>query len=147
MAFCALGMPDLPEGAPGVHGTVAGKPETRGRGGFTGVAADDYRYKVPQLYNLTDAGFLGHGGTFRSVREVVEYVLAGVPANPAVPPSQLAPEFRPIALPRGAVDDLVAFLEEALRDPDLSRYLPESLPSGSCFPNNDPQTREDLGFD
>lgn len=30
--------------------------------------ADMYCFKVPQLYNLKDAGFLGHGGSFCSVK-------------------------------------------------------------------------------
>jgi hypothetical protein len=42
------------------------------------------------------------------------------------------------------IDLLTAFLTTALRDPELDRYVPERLPSGACFPNNDPQSREDL---
>jgi cytochrome c peroxidase len=43
------------------------------------------------------------------------------------------------------IEDLVAFLKNGLYDPDLIRYQPESIPSGQCFPNNDPVSREDLG--
>ena len=45
------------------------------------------------------------------------------------------------------IDDLVAFLENGLNDPDLERYAPDYILSGNCFPNNDPQSRIDLGCD
>ncbi len=143
MAFYALAMPDL-EG-PGVYGTSPDKAENLGRGGFTKVEADNYKFKVPQLYNLKDSPFLGHGGTFRSVREVVEYKNAAIPANAAVPSSQLAAQFQPLNLTSDEIEDLTAFIENALRDPDLERYNPSALPSGFCFPNNDVRTRSDLG--
>ena len=71
MEFYALGMGDLL--GEGVHRNNKEDPAHRGRGGFTGKAEDDYTFKVPQLYNLKDSPFYGHGGTFRSVREVIEY--------------------------------------------------------------------------
>ena len=44
------------------------------------------------------------------------------------------------------VQQLTDFVENALYDPDLMRYVPDSLPSKLCFPNNDTQTRVDLNF-
>jgi cytochrome c peroxidase len=143
MTFYAIGAPDLD--GPGVYGDVVGKAENKGRGGFTGRAEDMFKFKTPQLYNLKDSPFYGHGGTFNTVREVVEYKNSGIPSNPDVPASQLAPQFQPLNLTAAEVDDLVAFVENGLYDPQLSRYLPTSLPSGNCFPNNDPGTRADLG--
>ncbi|MDG1296078.1 MAG: hypothetical protein P8P48_02990, partial [Saprospiraceae bacterium] len=32
---------------------------------------------------------------------------------------------------------LLDFLKYALRDPELERYIPTSVLSGNCFPNND----------
>lgn len=49
-----------------------------GRGGLTGDPVDNYKFKVPQLCNLADIGVFCHGGSFTSVREVVEYKNAGV---------------------------------------------------------------------
>ncbi len=139
MAFYALGMPDLQ--GPDVLGVV---PESRGRGAFLGDAAEDFKFKVPGLYNLKDAPFYGHGGAFETLREVVEYYNAGVPARP-LPEGRLVSRFRPLGLTPAEVDDLVTFLSEALYDPDLMRYVPDALPSGQCTPANDTRSRADLG--
>ncbi|NND06625.1 MAG: cytochrome-c peroxidase [Saprospiraceae bacterium] len=143
MEFHALGMPDL--NGPGVYGTSPDKAENRGRGGFTGNPADNYKFKVPQLYNLKDSPFFGHGGTFTSVREIIAYKNAAQPANSAVPASQLAEEFIPLDLSEEEINDLTLFVENALYDADLFRYEPALLPSGNCFPNNDVGTKNDLG--
>ncbi|RMG57488.1 MAG: cytochrome-c peroxidase, partial [Bacteroidetes bacterium] len=55
MEFHALGMPDLSGSR--VHQVSADDPAHRGRGGFTGDPADDFKFKVPQLYNLKDSPF------------------------------------------------------------------------------------------
>jgi cytochrome c peroxidase len=150
MTFHALGMGDLDDAAdPRVHleafgGTVPDDVR-RGRGGFTGLSVDDYKFKTPQLYNLKDSPHYGHGSTFSTIREIVEYKNAGVSENPRVPPSQLSESLRPLGLTETEVDDLVAFLEDALYDPYLMRYVPLSLPSGNCTPVNDAQARTDLG--
>jgi cytochrome c peroxidase len=153
MEFHALGMNDLDECYDpgrvnlGPFGGDVPDAVRRGRGGFTGRPEDDYAFKVPQLYNLLDSPFYGHGGSFRSIAEVVDYLNAGRPENPAVPAGLLAEEFVPLKLTPEERDDLVAFLEIGLYDPHLERYVPSQLPSGNCFPNNDPQSRIDLGCD
>ncbi|HMB91860.1 MAG TPA: cytochrome c peroxidase [Rhodothermales bacterium] len=144
MTFHALGVNELNGG--GVYGDFSADVTTRlGRGGFTGRTDDNYKFKTPQLYNLSDSPFYGHGAEFRSIREVVEYKNRAVPSNPDVPTSQLAEGFKPLNLTATEVDALVAFLQNALRDPELTRYVPESLPTGNCFPVNDPAARSDLG--
>ena len=145
MEFYGLGMNNL-EGS-GTYGIDPAKPDHRGRGGFTKKEEDMFLFKVPQLYNLIDSRFYGHGASFHSVREVVEYKNNAIAQNSSVPSSQLASEFKPLGLTSTEIDDLVAFIESALRDPNLERYVPASLPSGFCFPNNDPQSRIDLGCD
>ncbi len=143
MDFYALGMPDL-NGA-GVYGTSPDKAENRGRGGFTDREEDQYKFKVPQLYNLKDSPFLGHGGTFTTVRQVIEYKNDAQSANPAVPTAQLATEFTPLNLTIEEIDQLTLFVENGLYDAELARYEPAQLPSGNCFPNNDVGTKSDLG--
>jgi cytochrome c peroxidase len=153
MSFHALGMNDL-DGSydPSrvfldfANGTVPDNVR-QGRGGFTGRAEDMYEFKTPQLYNLLDSPFYGHGSSFASVREVVEYKNAALPENAIVPTDRLAEEFVPLGLGDSEIDDIVAFLELSLYDSALLRYAPDELLSGNCFPNNDPESRHDLGCD
>lgn len=142
MAFYALGMDDL--NGPGVYGGVDDATE-KGRGGFTGKEEDMYKFKVPQLYNLKDSPFYGHGGTFRSIREVIEYKNEAIPAKSTVPSSQLAEDFKPLGLTADEINAITAFLQNGLYDPALDRYLPAYLPSGFCFPNNDDRSRQETG--
>ncbi|MEM7104335.1 MAG: cytochrome c peroxidase [Bacteroidota bacterium] len=144
MNFYALGMEDL--NGSGVYGSEPATGATnRGRGGFTNDPADDYKFKTPQLYNLKDSPFYGHGGTFTSVKDVIEYKNAALPDNTNVPPENLAVDFIPLNLSVSEIQQITDFIENGLHDPDLMRYVPESLPSGFCFPNNDEASKADLG--
>ena len=143
MTFYALGMNNLD--GPGVYGDHSQAEANLGRASFTGVAADEYKFKTPQLYNLVDSPFFGHGGNFRSVREVVEYKNNAIPENAAVPTMQLAAQFTPLNLTEDEINDLVSFIEGGLYDPNLERYVPASLPSGNCAVVNDAQAQADLG--
>jgi cytochrome c peroxidase len=69
MRFEALRMRDLYQ-LPGVFNSSADSVHNEGRGGFTDRPEDVNAFKVPQLYNLADARFYGHGGSFTSLREV-----------------------------------------------------------------------------
>jgi len=139
MNFYALGMPDM-QGSD-VIGPI---PPSLGRGGFLRNPDEYYRFKMQQLYNLADSPFYGHGGTFRSLREVVEYYNEGIPAE-SIPEHILAENFKPLHLTEQEIADLTLFLENALYDPNLDRYVPDALPSGNCFPANDAAARRDLG--
>ncbi|MDC6350224.1 cytochrome c peroxidase [Zeaxanthinibacter sp. PT1] len=144
MGFHALGMKDLD------HTSILGEVDEntrKGRGGFTARQEDDYKFKTPTLYNLKSASHLGHGGSFSTIREVIEYKNNGVPENHEVPVSKISSKFRPLGLSTIEIDQLEAFVKEALFDPNLQRYTPESTPMNSCFPNADPQSRIDLGCD
>ena len=145
MEFHGYGMKNLddcPEETFKTNNTVG---ENLGRGGFTKNSNDYYKFKVPQLYNLADSPFLGHGASFRSVKEVVVYKNNGIAESSNVPTSQLADDFVPLNLTDGEVNAISAFLENGLRDPNLKRYEPEILPSGNCFPFNDPLAASELG--
>lgn len=141
--FYALGMNDLD--GPGVYGEGMNDKTQLGRGGFTGLESDHYKFKVPQLYNLKDSPFLGHGGTFRSIREVVEYKNQAVSENPLVSAEALDTQFSPLHLSDQEVESITIFLRDGLYDPALLRYVPENVISGFCFPNADDRSREDLG--
>lgn len=129
--FFAIGFDDLDRNPVGAHGEVD-EATRHGRGGFTGLAHERYAFKVPPLHNLADANVLGHGASFASVREVVEHKNAGAVQNPDVPADAIDPRHRPLGLDADEVDALVAFLETGLRDPELARYQPASVPSGAC---------------
>ncbi len=118
-----------------------------GRGGFTLNAEDNYKFKVPGIYNMSDTPFYFHGSSKESLYDLVEYKDKAIKENPNVPDSQMSDKFNPVNLTEEEKGYLVDFLAEGLRDPDLTRYAPTSLPSGLCFPNNDPQSRLDLGCD
>jgi len=141
--FYALGMDDL--AGPDVIGVNPEAPDHLGRGGFTQRPEDMYKFKVPQLYNLKYTGFYGHGGSFSRIVDVITYKNNAIPENSRVPAGQLPPQFRPLGLTEDEIQDISLFVQEGLYDPSLSRYTPGTLPSSFCFPNNDPESRIDLG--
>lgn len=144
MEFHALGMPDLQ--GPNIFGDPS-LITNLGRGGFTRKPADNYKFKVPQLYSLAASPFYGHGGNFTSIEEVVEYKNQALAANIDVPAQQLSDEFVPLGLSSSEVEAITAFIQYSLNDKELSRYEPEELPTQNCFPNNDAQSKEDRGCD
>ncbi len=147
MEFHAIGVKDLIDCPEEVFRTGPQDSANLGRGSFTKLASDNYKFKVPQLYNLSDSPFYGHGSSFRSIAAVVRYKNEGIAENANVPTSQLADEFQPLGLSQAEIDDITAFLDNGLRDPNLKRFEPTSIPSGNCFPNNDPTSRIQLGCD
>jgi cytochrome c peroxidase len=141
--FHALGMNDL-EG-PGIVPLPDAPVAALGRGGFTNNPEDNFKFKVPQLYNLKDSKHYGHGASFKSIYEVITYKNLAVKQNPKVEDYQLSEHFQPLDLTKQERLDIADFIENALYDPNLRRYVPESLPTGNCFPNNDFQSQIDLG--
>ncbi|MGB5031234.1 MAG: cytochrome-c peroxidase, partial [Saprospiraceae bacterium] len=101
-------------------------------------------FKVPQLYNLKDVRFLGHGGNFSNVREVIEYKNKAISQNIKVPQKQISNLFVELKLTVKEINALTDFIENALHDPDLKRYQPTYVPSGFCFPNNDKLSKEQM---
>ena len=145
MTFHALGMDDLVDCPESTIRTAIENVENRGRGGFTGRPKDEFKFKVPQRYNLKSSPFYGHGSIFRTVRDLITYKNAGVSENPRVPVGQLTSTFRPLGLSEIEMEQLTVFVREGLYDAELSRFEPSSLPSGQCFPNHDLASRRDLG--
>lgn len=144
MEFTAIGLADLIDCPEPTLKTNVDNVENLGRGGFTKRDEDLYQYKVPTIYNLMDSPFYGHGSSLRSIKDVIEYKNAAVPQK-AETVDYLDNRFRPLNLSAVEVDALTRFVEDALYDSDLDRFLPNALPSDLCFPNNDLDSREDLG--
>ncbi len=141
--FHALGVGDLCD----VDALNTGPNDIRnfGRGGFTGKAEDMYKFKVPQLYNMKDSPFYFHGSSKNTLWGVVDYFNKAEPENPRVPSEQISPFFHPLDMSIVEIQQLVAFLSDGLHDPNLQRFVPEEVLSGNCFPNNDPESKQDLG--
>jgi cytochrome c peroxidase len=144
MAFFGLGVNNLYQSGYDVFRTGATDNRNLGRGGFTKNHDDDFKFKVPQLYNLTSVGFYFHGASKRDLRAVVNYFNLGVPENLTVPASQISPFFKPLGLDAREISDLVGFLKNGLYDPNMMRYRPDFVLSGMCFPNNDVKSKSDM---
>lgn len=145
MRFEAIGVDNLFQGKYEVFRTDYNDPRNLGRGGFTLREEDKYKFKIPQLYNLKHFGFYFHGASKNTLHEVVEYFNNGVPENPLVPASQISTKFKPLGLTPEEVNDLTEFIENGLYDANITRYAPAAVLSGNCFPNNDPQSKLDMG--
>ena len=143
MNFHALGTKDLYEF--GGLNTSENDIRNLGRGMFTGEEADFYRFKVPQLYNLKDYATYFHGSSKESLSEVLDFKIRARSENPDVPDEELSPLFQPLDLTDTEKAQLLDFLENALYDPDMQRYVPKALPSGLCFPNNDALSKIQMG--
>lgn len=146
--FHALGMPDMPgiedlDAGIDTYG-LSGGQLALGRGGFTGQEGDKHAFKTPQLYNLKDSPFYGHGGTFYNLEDVIRYKVSGECGKPEAQ-SFLSADYQAVELTEQQERSLYYFLADALYDGSLDRYVPSSTLSGNCFPNSDPQSSLDLG--
>lgn len=141
--FMAIGFADFDTDHPQIHGEVS-DADIRGRGGFTGEPSDNFKFKIPQLYNLKDTSVFGHGASFQSIRAVLEYKNRAVPQQPLAA-DVLDTRLTPLNLTQSELDDLEAFLSTGLYDPDLMRYQPSTVPSGECVVV-DPLTFDDQGL-
>jgi cytochrome c peroxidase len=161
--------------------------EDVGRQEITHDPADAFRFRVLTLRQLQDGRNFFHSAAFTKVRDVVEYFNAGVPQDPTAGAAPtLSPQFtnpRGPGTPNGLglseqqVDDITDFLENALYDPALVNFDPNSstdtfqpnvrdltysqyrpdlaalgakdgfVPSGLAIDSNDPLTRRDEGLE
>lgn len=106
-----------------------------GRQEATGNSDDRFKFKAPTLRQLRDAAPFMHSGEFETLRDVVEYFNAGVPAADfSGNYGNLAENF---AHPRGPgetglglsdddINALLDFLENGLYDPAFVTYDPNS---------------------
>jgi len=143
LEFHALGVNDMHQ-IPSFN-TSEDDRRNLGRGGFTLNKADNYKFKVPGIYNLADAPFFFHGSSARTLEEAVDYKIKAQSENENIGQHLISEKFLPLNLTEEEKSDLILFLEKSLRDPDLIRYQPEDVLSGLCFPNNDVQSSIDLG--
>ncbi len=140
--FHALGVKDLID----VGGFDLREDDFRitGRGFYTKNPEDDYKFKVPGIYNIEEAGFYFHGSSHYSVRQVLDYKIAAESENFRITTDELSEKFEPLDLTEKEIRQLEVFLSNALKDPEMTRYYPDEILSNRCFPNADPQSINDL---
>lgn len=144
MEFHALGVKDMDQNPLSLNKNPNDKRHL-GRAGFTQSDEDLYRFKVPGLYNISDTPFYFHGSSKTSLDDVIDYKINAESENPRVAQERLSHKFVPLELTESEKQDLINFLSKGLKDPHLERYQPDYVLSGLCFPNNDPESRNDLG--
>ena len=140
--FHALGVTDMDQ-IPS-YNTSPDDRRNLGRGGFTLQPEDNFKFRVPGIYNLGGANFYFHGASKQSLKELIDYKNLAQSENPRVSQDLISSKFSPIGLSEEEKSYLLSFLENALEDPDLKRYEPTSVLSGNCFPNADEASILDL---
>jgi cytochrome c peroxidase len=115
-----------------------------GRKEITFKDEDAFKFRVVTLRQLKDARTFFHDGSFRNIRDVVQYFNAGVPQDAVAGAAPtLSPRFtRPrgpgsqpgLGLSSAQVDDLADFLENALYDRAFVIHDPTS-PTRTFQPN------------
>lgn len=141
--FHALGVKDMYQRSS--FNTSADDPRNLGRGGFTLNSEDNFKFRVPPIYNMGDSPFYFHGSSKLTLEQVIDYKIEAQSENPNVPNSLLSDKFKPIDITETEREALLQFLLKSLRDPNLTRFKPDAVPSGNCFPNNDYDSQVDLG--
>jgi hypothetical protein len=134
--FFNLGLNDHPLQA--LNRAVRNDPNylDEGRREITFRDEDAFKFRTLTLRQLKDAKFFFHGGSFKSIKDVVRYFNDGVPQNTVAAASgTLTPRFthpRGAGSPRGLglsdqqVHDLSNFIEYGLYDPSFVHFDPAS---------------------
>ncbi len=116
-----------------------------GRGGFTLKDEDMFKFRVPPIYNMGDSPFYFHGASKLTLEQVIDYKIQATSENPNISDNLLSEKFKPIDITEEERAALLSFVTYALRDPNLIRFKPDAVLSGNCFPNNDYDSKVDLG--
>ncbi len=125
-SFHVMGLSDLLESDRNRIHTKLFEGEQNGRGGWTGRDDERYAFKTPQLYNLAQRSFYGHGSTHRTLESIVRYMARGEKMVGFVGGDRpLAREFTPRDLSDDQLMNLVTFMSSGLLDPTLVDEVPE----------------------
>jgi cytochrome c peroxidase len=89
----------------------------------------EFKFRTPTLRNASITGPYMHNGMLSSLKEVVEFMNAGVSQNDNVSADMLASDMTPLGLTEKEIDQIVAFIE-SLTDEDFDKIVPTSVPSG-----------------
>ncbi|TMB28030.1 MAG: hypothetical protein E6J61_18975 [Deltaproteobacteria bacterium] len=134
--FFNLGLEDHPLQALNVAARHDPSFRDDGRREITFRDSDAFKFRVVTLRQLKDSKNFFHNGLFTSVKEVVEYFNAGVPQDPvAASAGTLSERFTHprgqgsppgLGLHEDEVNDLTDFLVNALYDPAIAHFDPDS---------------------
>lgn len=143
--FHALGVYDMDQHPESVKATNPVARRNLGRGGFTQREDDNYKFKVPGIYNIGDSNHFFHGSSAETLEELIEYKNTAVKENERVSDQNMSIKFAPLSLDDREKKQLLAFIKNGLRDPNIIRYQPDQVLSRNCFPNNDEESIDQLG--
>ena len=88
-----------------------------------------FEFRTPTLRNVTLTGPYMHNGMLTTLKDIVEFMNAGVSENDNITSDMLASDMAPLGLTETEIDQIVAFLE-SLTDEDFDQVVPVSVPSG-----------------
>ena len=146
-AFHVMGLTDLIESDRSRVHTKLFEGEENGRGGWTGRDDLKYAFKTPQLYNLAQHSFFGHGSTHRTLESMVRYMVRGKKMVGFIGGDRpLAPAFTDRELSEGQIQDLVVFVSTGLFDPTLTEELP-NVERDECLISSDSISSQEQGCD
>jgi len=143
--FHALGVNDMDQHPLSVKATDPVARRNLGRGGFTHNEDDNYKFKVPGIYNIGDSKHYFHGSSAETLEELIEYKNLAVKENERVSDQNMSSKFIPLSLDNKEKKQLLAFIKNGLKDPNIIRYQPDRVLSRNCFPNNDEESIGQLG--
>ncbi len=119
--------------------------EENGRGGWTSNDSLKYAFKTPQLYNLSQKSFYGHGSTHRTLESMIRYMVRGERMVGFIGGDRaLAEHFTKRPLSESQILDLITFVESGLMDETLLDEMPEVV-AGTCLISADTTSREEQG--
>jgi len=142
--FHALGVNDMDQHYASVGANNPNARRNLGRGGFTLREEDNYKFKVPGIYNIGDSDHFFHGSSAKTLEDLINYKNSAVKENDRVNDENMSNKFLPLNLDNREKKQLLAFVKNGLKDPDILRYQPSHVLSGNCFPNNDVESLDHL---
>ncbi len=143
--FHVMGLADLLESDRNRIHTKLFEGEELGRGGWIKDDSQKFAFKTPQLYNLKQKNFFGHGSTHRSLESMIRYMARGEHMVGFIGNKErLDPAFTTRNLSEPQLLDLITFVQDGLLDQTLSEKLPEPSPD-TCIISADETSRQEQG--
>ena len=144
MEYHALGVYDMDQHPQSVKADNPIARRNLGRGGFTLREEDMFKFKVPGIYNIGDSEHFFHGSSAKTLEELIDYKDLAEKENERVPDELMSRKFSKLNLSEKEKSQLVEFIKNGLKDPNIVRFQPDFVMSGNCIPNNDKESQDFL---